>query len=137
MAPNGTAESLVAAAARDVAADGSRLITLGAAPLSRRGTQLTKRPPWWFRTIAGWMRAHGTRFYNFRGLEHFKAKFRPQAWETVFAVAAEANIRPATLYAVMGVFTGRSPLAAVGLAIARGLVDEVRRRPPHLSHRGP
>ncbi len=136
-APNGTAESLVAAAARDVAAEGSRFITLGAAPLSRRGPGHTQHAPWWFRVIAGWMRAHGTRFYNFRGLEHFKTKFRPQAWEPVFAVAAEARIRPATLYAVMGAFTGRSPLAAVGQAIARGIVDEVRRRPRQLSRRGP
>lgn len=131
-APNGTAESLVAAVARDVAAEGSRFITLGAAPLSRRGPQPTERPPWWFRTIAGWMRAHGTRFYNFRGLEHFKAKFRPQAWEPVFAVAVEPRIRPATLYAVMGVFTGRSPLEAVGRAAADGLMSEIRRRPKFL-----
>jgi phosphatidylglycerol lysyltransferase len=136
-APNGTAESLVAAVARDVAAEGSRFITLGAAPLSRRGPQLTERPPWWFRATAGWMRAHGTRFYNFRGLEHFKAKFRPQAWEPVFAVAAEPRIRPATLYAVMGAFTGRSPFVAVGQAAAHGLLDEIRRRPRHLSHRRP
>ena len=136
-APNGTAESLVAAAARSLAAEGSRFITLGAAPLSRRGPRHTERAPWWFRAIAGWMRAHGTRFYNFRGLEHFKAKFRPQAWEPVFAVAAEPRIRLADLYAVTGVFTGRSPLVAAGQAIARGLVDEIRRRPRHLSRRGP
>ncbi len=128
-APNGTAESLVAAAARDVAAEGSRFITLGSAPLSRRGTQLAKRPSWWFRVIAGWMRAHGTRFYNFRGLEHFKAKFRPQAWEPVYAIASEPRIRLADLYAVMGVFTGRSPLVAIGRAVINGLMDEFRRRP--------
>ena len=75
------------------------------------------------------MRAHGTRFYNFRGLEHFKAKFRPQAWEPVFAIAAEPRIRLANLYAVMGVFTGRSPLVAIGRAVVDGWMAEFQRRP--------
>ena len=75
------------------------------------------------------MRAHGTRFYNFRGLEHFKAKFKPQAWEPVFAVADEPRIRPATLYAVIGAFTGRSPLLALATAIGSGLAAEIKRFP--------
>jgi len=126
-APNGTAESLVAAATQTVAAEGSRFITLGTSPLSRRGERLSSRHPVWLRLTTGWMRAHGARFYNFRGLEHFKAKFRPQAWEPVFAVAAEDRLRPGTLYAVMGAFTGRSPLLAGMQAIANGLVIEIRR----------
>jgi phosphatidylglycerol lysyltransferase len=126
-APNGTAESLVAAAAHAVTADGSEFFTLGAAPLSRRGPRLTARHPLWLRAITGWMRAHGTRFYNFRGLEHFKAKFKPRTWEPVFAVATEPRIRPATLYAVMGAFTGRSPLGAACQAVASGLGTEIQR----------
>ena len=126
-APNGTAENLVAAAARSVAADGSRFITLGTAPLSRRGERLTARHPLWRRMVMGWLGAHGARFYNFRGLEHFKAKFHPQAWEPVYAVAAEARLRPGTLYAVLGAFTGRSPMAAGLLAVGSGLKTEIRR----------
>ncbi len=61
-------------------------------------------------------------------LKHFKAKFRPQTWEPVFAMAAEPLILPATLYAVMGVFTGRAPLEAVGRAAIAGLIAEFRRR---------
>ncbi len=72
------------------------------------------------------MRAHGTRFYNFRGLEHFKAKFKPQTWEPVFAVAAESRIRPGTLYAVMGAFTGRSPMLAGAQAVGSGLAVEIQ-----------
>lgn len=124
-APNGTAESLVASAAHAVAADGGRFITLGTSPLSRRGAQLSSRHPLWLRAITGWMRAHGTRFYNFRGLEHFKAKFQPQAWEPVFAVAAEPRVRPGTLYAVMGAFTGRSPILAGAQAVGSGLAAEI------------
>jgi phosphatidylglycerol lysyltransferase len=128
-APNGTAESLVAAAAQAVAGDGSKFFTLGAAPLSRRGPRFPVGQPLWLRAVTGWMRAHGTRFYNFRGLEHFKAKFKPRNWEPVFAVAAEPRIRPATLYAVMGAFTGRSPLGAVCQVVASGLMAEIQRRP--------
>ena len=109
-APNGTAESLVAAAARRAADTGGRFITLGTSPLSRRGRRLSRRHPLWLRAGMAWMRAHGSRFYNFRGLEHFKAKFRPQAWEPVYAVVADPRLRPTALYAVMGAFTGRSPL---------------------------
>jgi phosphatidylglycerol lysyltransferase len=126
-APNGTAESLVAAAAQSVAADDSRFITLGTSPLSRRGERLSSRYPLWLRMATGWMRAHGARFYNFRGLEHFKAKFRPQGWEPVFAVAAEPRLQMGTLYAVMGAFTGRSPLLAGLQAVGSGLATEIRR----------
>lgn len=124
---NGTAESLVAAAAHTVSVEGSVFLTLGAAPLSRRGPRLTTCHPLWLRAITGWMRAHGTRFYNFRGLEHFKAKFKPQDWEPVFAVASEHRIRPTTLYAVLGAFTSRSPLWAGGQAIASALASEILR----------
>ena len=124
-APNGTAESLVSAAAQTLAAENSRFITLGAAPLSRRGPRLGREHPLWLRAVMAWMRAHGTRFYNFRGLERFKAKFRPKRWEPVYAVATEARIRPATLYAVLAAFTTRSPLVETLQALGRGLEVEI------------
>jgi phosphatidylglycerol lysyltransferase len=117
-APNGTSESLVAAAARTVAAEGCPFVTLGAAPLSRRGGAHAADIPMWLRWAVGWMRSHGTRFYNFGGLEGFKAKFGPCRWEPVFAVATEPRIRPTTLFAVLAVFFGGSPLAA-GIRILR------------------
>lgn len=126
-APNGTAESLVAAAARTVAAEGYRFFTLGAAPLSRRGPRFTGDHPLWLRAATGWMRAHATRFYNFRGLEHFKAKFKPRAWEPLFAVVTESRIRPATLYAVLDAFTGGAPLATLLQAMGKGLETEIQR----------
>ena len=103
------------------------MITLGTAPLSRRGERLSRRHPLWLRAGMGWLRAHGRRFYNFRGLEHFKAKFRPEAWESVYAVVADDRFRPVTLYAVMGAFTGRSPLLAGAQALGAGLAEEVKR----------
>jgi phosphatidylglycerol lysyltransferase len=112
-APNGTSESLVAAAARAAEADGCGFITLGAAPLSQRAEPVPVGRPIWLRWAMAWMRAHGTRFYNFRGLEGFKAKFGPCRWEPVFAVASEPRIRPATLYAVLAVFFGGSPFRVI------------------------
>ncbi len=126
-APNGTAELLVAAAAHAVDAEKSRFITLGTAPLSRRGPRLSKAHPLWLRAVTAWLRAHGTRFYNFRGLEHFKANFKPQKWEPVYAVATEPRIRPATLYAVLGAFTAHSPLITLMHALGNGLAAEMKR----------
>ncbi len=125
-APNGAAENIVSTAALKLAAEGSRFVTLGAAPLSRHGPPLGRRHPLWLRTVTAWMRAHGTRFYNFRGLEHFKGKFRPQRWEPVYAVATESRIRPATLYAVVSAFTKRPPLMAVLQAMGSGLGVEFK-----------
>jgi phosphatidylglycerol lysyltransferase len=135
-APNGTAESLVAAAAHSTAATGGRFITLGTSPLSRRGQPLSHNHPLWLRAGMGWMRAHGSRFYNFRGLENFKAKFRPQAWEPVYAVVADPRLRPAALYAVMGVFTGRSPLLAGIQAIGAGAAVELQRLAGRMGWKG-
>ncbi|WP_373047635.1 phosphatidylglycerol lysyltransferase domain-containing protein [Vulgatibacter sp.] len=70
-APNGTAELLVDAAMRAVAAEGSRYVTLGLAPLAG---------------VSGWLasaRRLGRRLYDFAGLASFKAKLRPQAWEPI------------------------------------------------------
>ena len=125
-APNGAVENIVSTAARELSAEGSRFITLGAAPLSRRGPRMGREHALWLRAATAWMRAHGTRFYNFRGLEHFKAKFRPQRWEPVYAVATESRIRPATLYAVLSAFTKRSPLVAGLQALGSGLGAEIK-----------
>ena len=135
-APNGTAESLVAAAARSAADTGGRFITLGTSPLSRRGRRLSPRHPLWLRAGMAWMRVHGSRFYNFRGLEHFKAKFRPQAWEPVYAVVADLRLRPAALYAVMGAFTGRSPLLAGLQAVGAGAAVEMQRLARRMGWKG-
>ena len=77
-----------------------------------------------------------SRFYNFRGLEHFKAKFEPQAWEPVYAVVADPRLRPAALYAVMGAFTGRSPILAGLQAVGAGAAVELQRLARRLGWKG-
>ena len=63
-------------------------------------------------------RAHGNRFYNFRGLEAFRAKMEPDGWETIYAIAPGPRFKPAMLHAVAGVFSGGSPEWLVARAIS-------------------
>jgi phosphatidylglycerol lysyltransferase len=119
-APNGTNELLIDAAWRALAKEGSRYVTLGLSPLSRRagvGRPLDE-PPWLLGTLA-WVRAHGRRFYNFDGLDRFKAKFQPERWEPVFAIADTPRFAPRMLYAIAAAFTGRSPITTVIHALTR------------------
>jgi len=135
-APNGTAELLVDAAMRAAADDGSDYATLGMVPLSRRANVPPFDNPVWLGTLLGWARAHGRRFYNFDGLDAFKAKFRPVRWDPVFAIARTPRFSPGMLHAVLAAFTRGSLALAVarGLAHAvamelRGLTAAVRSRP--------
>ena len=71
-APSGTAELLVDAAMRALAAEGSRHVTLGLAPLAGE--------------VKGWLRMLRDRsslLYDFHGVRLFKAKLRPVAWEPI------------------------------------------------------
>ncbi len=125
-APNGTAELLLDAAARATAADGDGYLTLGLVPLSPHGGAAVG--PLWQRALLGWVRAHARRFYDFEGLERFKAKFLPERWEPLYLLAQERSLTPGTLYAVADAFAGpQSPERLVGRALAHALGDEVRR----------
>ncbi len=121
-APNGTAELLIDTAARDLAATGARRLTLGLSPLSRRHRPPPAQcphTPAWLRLAFGWAYAHGRRFYDFAGLEAFKEKFRPQAWEGVYLVSNEPRIGLRTLYSVAAAFTAGRPVAALASGVQR------------------
>jgi phosphatidylglycerol lysyltransferase len=124
-APNGTSELLVDAAFRALSADCER-VTLGLAPLSERtgGWELS---PAWLRATVGWARAHGRRFYNFRGLEAFKAKLGPLAWEPVWWIAEGRRVGPGPLWATLGAFAGGRPATFAARALVRSLRQELRR----------
>ena len=123
-APNGTAESLIDAAVRAVAADGGEMITLGLAALNQRETRVTN--PAWLQWLFTWARAHGRRFYNFDGLDTFKAKFRPHHWEPVYMLSRERHFSFGNLLAVAGAFTGRHLATALLRTLARALRQEAR-----------
>lgn len=125
-APNGTTHLLVDAAMRDVAAAGAGYVSLGLAPLSLHGSSTEHVPPPWMRWLLAWMRAHARRFYNFGGLEAFKASLQPMAWEPAFAIAPGDRFTPSVLRAIAGVFAGGSPELLVARAVTTAAAREVR-----------
>jgi phosphatidylglycerol lysyltransferase len=123
-APNGTAELLIDAAMARLADQGCSYVTMGLVALASEA--LHENPPW-LRTLMYIARAHANRFYNFRGLEQFRTKMQPAYWEKIYAISRERNFSPQALYAMGGAFSGISPLKAIGLAIAKGAAEELRR----------
>ena len=124
-APNGTTHLLVDAAMRAFDADGSHYATLGLSPLSDHAGPLGAGQPAWLRFVLYWMRAHGRRFYNFRGLEAFKASGRPMVWEPIFVIAPGGRLTPFTLRAIAGAFSDGSPERLLARAIASAAAREL------------
>jgi phosphatidylglycerol lysyltransferase len=124
-APNGTTHLLVDAAMRAFHAGGSRYATLGLAPLALRAGGTHAHEAAWLRGVLHWVRAHGRRFYNFRGLEAFKAGMQPTRWEPVFAIAQGRRFTPGMLHAVAGAFSNGAPEWLVARALARAARDEL------------
>ena len=125
-APNGITELLVARAAEAMAGHSSAYVTLGLAPLSRRAGLLESPSPWWLRSVLTWVRAHGRRFYDFDGLDAFKAKFRPQQWDPVFAIGNRSRFSPRFLWAIASAFSGGSPLVTIARALGKATRQEMR-----------
>jgi phosphatidylglycerol lysyltransferase len=95
-APNGTTELLVDAAMRAVAAEGSRYVTLGLAPLAGQ-----VRP--WLRFV----RACAAALYDFDGVRRFKAKLRPTDWAPIHLAWPQGSSGNAALYDALAAFTMR------------------------------
>ena len=96
-APNGTTELLVDAAMRGVAAEGSRYVTLGLAPLAGG--------------VQGWLRACrelGKALYDFDGVRRFKAKLRPDGWTPIHLAWPKDGSGNVALFDALGAFTIRS-----------------------------
>jgi phosphatidylglycerol lysyltransferase len=123
-APNGTVELMIDGAMRAVAADGCRYATLGLSPLSRRADVEPVKQPLWLNAALTWVRKHGQRFYNFDGLDAFKAKLRPEAWEPVYAVVNSQQVSPRHLYAIASVFSGNAPFRLMAGAVYKAARTE-------------
>ncbi|RYG72742.1 DUF2156 domain-containing protein, partial [bacterium] len=121
-APNGTIELLLTAANAVIAGEGASYITMGLVPLSKLGSE-DEENPLWLQLLIRWTRAHGRRFYNFGGLETFKAKFEPTSWEPIYAISNQTEFSPRVLYAVAAAFTRRP----VWVSLSGGLRRAVRR----------
>lgn len=127
-APNGTAELLVDKLMKTTAAEGSHYLTLGLVPLAKHQSVVSTPNPFWLNLTLKWLRAHGRRFYNFEGLEYFKAKLKPDRWDPIYAIANETSFSPRTLYAIASAFSGGSPFALLGSVIGKALKQEVFRK---------
>ena len=125
-APNGTAELLIDGCMRLLAGRGAAYVTLGLVALAQRAGPWMTANPWWLRVAFGWARAHGRRFYNFEGLERFREKLRPAAWEGVYAVANSKPFPPSALWAIAGAFCDGSPVRALAASAAKAAGQEVR-----------
>ncbi len=125
-APNGTAELMIAEAIGRFAAEGAEYVTMGLAPLSRHSPPDETSNPLWLRLSLSWVRAHGRRFYNFDGLDAFKAKFAPEHWEPVYAITNRRRFSPLTLWAIAAAFSAGSPIALVVRAVGDALHQEFR-----------
>lgn len=125
-APNGTVELMIDAAMRTLADDGFEYATLGLAPLSKRAKIAPFENPLWLKIILAWMRKHGQRFYNFDGLDAFKAKLRPETWEPVFAISNDRKITPKTLYAIASAFSGNAPVRLFIGGLFKAVATEIK-----------
>ena len=124
-APNGTSELLVDAAMRHFARDGIRRVTLDLVALANAAESGMQRNPVWLRLAMRFARLHANRFYNFRGLEHFRAKMAPGAWEPVYAISTEERFSPRTLYSLGAAFAGIPPWLAIGIGVAKAAREEI------------
>lgn len=120
-APNGTVELMMDTAVRQLCVEGDEYVTLGLSPLSRRAKIEKFDNPVWLRVLLAWMSKHGQRFYNFDGLDAFKAKMTPEFWEPVFAISNESEVSRSTIYSIALAFTENHPYRV----LANGLVKAV------------
>lgn len=123
-APNGTVELMIDAAMRALATDGYDYATLGLSPLSVRAKIEPFDNPLWLRILLAWMRKHAQRFYNFDGLDAFKAKLQPENWEPVFAIYNRPRVSPRMLYAIASVFSGNKPISLISGGLWRAVLTE-------------
>lgn len=124
-APNGTVELMLTTASAVIAGEGASYITMGLVPLSSYGSD-EEENPLWLRLVIAWTRAHGRRFYNFGGLEAFKAKFQPSSWEPIYAISNETSFSLRTLYAIAAAFTRRPVWVSLSGGLRRAVRREVR-----------
>jgi len=113
-------------AIRTVASEGARYVTMGLVPLSQYGREPGEENPPWLKVLLAWVRAHGRRFYNFGGLESFKAKFDPDYWEAIYAISHEHHFSIHSLYAISAAFTEQPPLLTVASGLGKALRQEWR-----------
>ncbi len=123
-APNGTIELVLFEAIDAIRKDGFCYVTMGIVPLSSHGDVDARSNPWWLNFSAKFARRYGNSLYNFEGLNRFKSKFHPDAWESVVAISTESGFSIRSLYSIASAFTSGSPT----IAVAAGILKAIRSR---------
>ncbi len=119
LAPLGTSELLVHSAMSTFAAEGCKTVSMGLAPLSAKAGLAPGRPgPLWLRMFFRFMRWSANPLYNFKGLEHYKYKFRPHWSEPVYIVVNSEHLWPINVLAIAHAFAG-SPLQLFGWQVLK------------------
>jgi phosphatidylglycerol lysyltransferase len=126
-APNGTAELMLNDVATELESRDARMVTLGLAPLARRGEAVVDQAPGWLRALFSGLRVHGRNFYNFEGLEAFKAKFHPHDWKPVYASVGPDTSLPRALLAITTAFSGEPLRRFIPHSVGRALAREAQR----------
>ena len=117
---------MIDTAMRALAEGGFDYATLGLSPLSARAEVKPFRNPLLLGVLLAWMRRHGQRFYNFNGLDAFKANLRSEKWKPVFAISNESRVSPRTLYAIAAAFSGNAPFKLFVSCLWRALMTEIK-----------
>jgi phosphatidylglycerol lysyltransferase len=125
-APNGTVELMIHHAMLAMAESGNEYATLGLAPLSTRAKIAPFNNPVWLRIFLAWLRKHAHRFYNFDGLDAFKAKLRPDHWEPVFGISNQKRMSFGTLNAIGSAFSGGRTSSLVTGGLWKAIIGESR-----------
>lgn len=120
-AVNGTAELLLFHAMNFLQQEQAQIVTLGLSPLSVKSNIAQKKLPWWIHSVLTIVRKHGKRFYNFDGLDSFKAKFFPDTWEPVYAIVEQPKLTPRFFYATAKAFSKTS----LSLFLLKGSIKAV------------
>lgn len=126
IAPNGTIEFLLQQAALTVLKDKATYFTMGIVPLIRENTKNEIPESRLLKLIRFWANAHLTRFYNFKGLKQFKAKFFPDEWKPVVVYVKDKKFRISHLVAIANAFTQVNPIFALAQGIARAVTTEFK-----------
>ena len=116
-APNGTAEMLVDAAMRAIAAEGARYATLGMVPLKGFESSPVELPRWG-RTLFRFSSRYLNAFYGFEGLAAFKSKFHPEGWENIY-LAGAPRVTPITVLSTLLAFARARPVRFILATLAR------------------
>ena len=131
-APNGTVELLLFEAAKAV--EGDAYFTMGIVPLISTDLAESVAEPKWLRALRTWAKAHYRRFYNFRGLSEFKAKFRPSHWQPVVVIVKGQNFRYRHLRAIGQAFAGTMPERALLAGVRKAILLELERLGKYFPH---